>query len=557
MFAIGGAAWIVCGLVGATGLLPVHVGATLCGLATLIIFAAPLNKHSRALTEEHPIDFEHLGERFGLLTIIVLGESFVKVLSELSAQDAGLDLYLDGGFVLLITCSIWWVYFDDVAGSEVREGRSKWIVWLYSHIPLQIAITATGVAVKKAVYFNFDEPAGDGYRYLLVGSMAAVYFAVAAIDSVTERREAKLSDRARINVRAASGIFLLVLGPAGATMSGGLFLLIVAGVGVANVLFDMAMAPFEEDEHAMHGVVTAAELHAAEEAAGKKEKRKRRDLSQTVRKGTPSDLRSDIYFYLIEGSWWRVVSVFTVAFLGSNIFFAALYLLDPAGVTGFSAEPGFTEAFHFSVQTMTTIGYGAMSPQTDFIHAVVMVEAAVGLVGVALMTGLVFAKLSRPNAGVLFSESMVQTVMHGQPHLVLRIGNTRGNDIVDARVAFTVLIEEKSPEGHYFRRLHDLKVARDRSPMFAMSWTVLHCIDEDSPLHGIDLTDPESPILAYVVTMVGHDGTYGQTNYARYTYECDEVKVGHRFVDIIHELPDGRLMVDYSKFHLTRPDTQA
>jgi inward rectifier potassium channel len=566
-FAVGGIIWSATGVLLWQGLMPVVVGVILCGLATLGILSGALSRQSRALSDRYPIDFEHLGERYGLLTIIVLGESFVKVLSELAAQEEGLglSLYLDGGIVLLVTCGIWWIYFDDVAGAEVRKGPGKWIVWLYAHIPLQIAVTATGVAIKKAVYFNWDTPAPDGYRYLLVGSIAAVYMAVAAIDSVTHRKQAELSDRARVNVRAVSGIFLLALGAAGGTMSGGMFLVLVSAVAVGNVLFDMMMAPFEEDEHSELGVITHAERYANEQRTGERAARPRRpDLSTTVRKGTPSDLRRDMYFYFIEGSWWRVITVFTVAFVASNIFFAALYVLDPTGITGVAAgelaneatQQGatFMEAFHFSVQTMTTIGYGTMSPQSPYVHALVTIEAAVGIVGVAIMTGLVFAKLSRPNAGVLFSKPVVITTLDGVPHLLFRIGNTRGNDIVDARVTFTALIDSLTAEGHHFGRLHDLKLTRDRSPIFSLSWSVMHPIDESSPLYGLDLEEEPSPIRSLIVTLLGHDGTYGQTNYARHLYDAADLEIGRRFVDIIHHLPDGRMMVDYHKFHLTQPD---
>ncbi len=555
VFAIGSAIWLATGTAMSMDVLPLPIGAILCGAATLAILAGPLNRRSRALSEEFPIDFEHLGERYGLLTIIVLGESFVKVLSELAMQQEGMSLYLDGGIVLLITCGIWWIYFDDVAGAEVREGPGKWIVWLYSHVPLQIAVTATGVAIKKAVYFNWDSPAPDGYRYLLVGSLAAVYLAVAAIDSVTERKQAELSDRARVNVRAVSGIFLIALGAAGGTMSGGMFLVLVSAVAVGNVLFDMMMAPWEENEHSEHGSISTADKYAEEVRSGDHAARPRRDLSRTVRKGTPADLRRDLYFYFIEGSWWRVVAVFTVVFVASNIFFAALYVLDPAGISAMGTENTFLDAFHFSVQTMTTIGYGTMSPQSTYIHALVTIEAAVGIVGVAVMTGLVFAKLSRPNAGILFSSKIVVTKMGGVPHLVFRVGNTRGNDIVDARLTFTVLLEELTPEGHHLQRLHDLKVTRHRTPMFVMTWTVMHPIDEDSPLYKLDLAAHPSPIRSMIVTLMGHDGTYGQTNYARQLYDVQDIELEARFVDIIHELPDGRMMIDYHKFHDTKPDT--
>lgn len=547
IFAGGGAIWLV------SALLPPEVAVLTAGLSTLGLLASPLSPQSRALSARFPIDFEHLGERYGLLTIIVLGESFVKMLTSLTEDESGLSLYLRGGAALLLTCGIWWVYFDDIAGSAIRTGPGQWVVWLYAHIPLQIAITAVGVAIKKAVHFHWDEPAPDKYRLLLAGALSLVYFAVAAIDSVTERRQAELSDRARVNARAASAIVLLALVPAGRAMSGGAFLSFVLLICVAQVIFDMMMAPFEQSERAELGARTTAELAKEDLEQGRRTARVRRDVGEAVRKGAPSELRRDLYFYFIEGSWWRLGAAFTFLFALSNIFFAALYLVEPGSIAGSSGD-SFAEAFHFSVQTMSTIGYGTMSPQTQWGHAVVAVEALVAMVGVAVMTGLVFAKLSRPRSGVLFSKPLVLTQVDGRRVLMFRVGNTRGNEVVDASLTFTALVDVITPEGHHFRRMHDLRLTRSRSPLFRLTWAVMHPLDEDSPLRDTDWKNKESAAVALVATFLGHDGTYAQTTYARHTYTVDDLRVAERFVDIIHELPDGRMMVDYERFHDTRPE---
>jgi len=116
------------------------------------------------------------------------------------------------------------------------------------------------------------------------------------------------------------------------------------------------------------------------------------------------------------------------------------------------------------------------------------------------------------------------------------------------------VVDEISPEGHHLRKLHDLKLVRARSPLFRLTWTVMHEIDEHSPLHGTDWDAPANTVFAFIVTLTGHDSTYGQTTYARHNYSCDDLQVDHRFVDIISELPDGRMMVDYTKFHDTVAD---
>ncbi len=549
VFALSSAVWFGSAFVPA----PYNYG--LWAAATLVVLGAPLSRQSRALGERFPIDLEHLGERYGLLTLIVLGESFVKVVGSLVDGGAGLALYAEAAFVLVITCGVWWVYFDDVAGSHVRHGPGNWIIWLYAHVPLQASIVVLGVALNKAMKFGWDAPAPSAYRWLLAGSLAAVYFSVAAIDSVTERRQAELSDRSRVNARWGSALLLLVLAPAGRSMSGGMFLALVAAVNVAQVIFDMMLAPFEQSEHMERGKKSTAEI-AREREQGIPNTRPRRALGQAVIKGAPATLRRDLYFYFMEGSWTRVFAAFAFVFVMGNVFFAGLYTLEPDSINGARAD-SFADAFFFSVQTMGTIGYGVLSPKTAYANGIVTAEAALSVIGLAVVTGLVFAKASRPRASVLFSDVLVLTKLHGKRVLMLRVGNARGNDVVDASLDLTVLKDEISPEGQHLRRMHELKLVRGRTPMFVLTWAVMHEIDETSPLHDIDWGRREEHLISIVATMMGHDGTYNQTTYARKTYFPEDIKVGERFVDVFHQLEDGRLMLDYNDFHRTMPDEQA
>ncbi|MDF1561650.1 MAG: hypothetical protein P1V51_01330 [Deltaproteobacteria bacterium] len=162
-----------------------------------------------------------------------------------------------------------------------------------------------------------------------------------------------------------------------------------------------------------------------------------------------------------------------------------------------------------------------------------------------------------PASGWLFSEPIVLTRMNGKDVLMFRVGNARGNEVVDASVSVSLLRDELSPEGHHFRRIHPLELSRSRSPLFTMTWSVMHEIDEASPLFGIDLEDPASGVMGFIATLKGHDGTYGQTTYVRHIYRLEDLKAGHRFVDVISELPDGRLMIDYALFHRTEEERSA
>lgn len=514
------------------------------------ILASPFNRHSRALREEFPIDQDHLSERYGLLTIIVLGESFVEIISGLSGQAASMNALSQASLTLLITCCLWWIYFDDVAGSKLKNQKLAPMIWLYGHLPLQLAMTAVGVAVKKAVFFDLGLVAEAKYRWLLCGALGLTIMSVGIIDYVTERRQAQLSDRNRVVLRFMSGLLILLLAPAGQTMTAGWFLFWVMLMCVAQVVFDMMMAPLEadstiEDSEAIDST-EIAKLRG--EKSSKLKNIKRIKIGQSIRKGTPNELRSDIYYFLMEGSWTKLFVSILFLYITLNLFFGCLYLLDPGSIAN-AAPKSFADAFFFSVQTMSTIGYGVLAPQTAYGNVIVTIEAAVGLIGVALITGLMFAKASRPRSSIIFSDKMVLTTMHGQKMLMFRVGNARGNDIIDAHIHLSALMEDTSSEGHHIRRIRDLKLVRSHSPFFTLSWMVMHPLDEKSPLYGLDLDDPHSDLLAINATMTGHDGTYGQTIYSRHTYFADQVYPDAMFVDVVSQLPDGRLMVDYGLFH--------
>jgi len=346
---------------------------------------------------------------------------------------------------------------------------------------------------------------------------------------------------------------MMLLAPAGGTMTTGMFLLLVATLCVAQVVFDMMMAPFEEVPE--HTKTESIADHARRRAAGDLsagEASRKTELDTIVRKGAPSELRRDVYFYFMEGTWRRFFVALMFFYIIVNVFFAALYVIQPGCIANARAD-SFADAFYFSVQTFSTIGFGALSPATSYGNVVVVIEAAVGLLTVALATGVMLAKAGRPRTGVLFSSKMLAITRHGVPTLTFRVGNARGNEIVDANMSVTVLVDEITPEGEHLRRLHDLGLVRKRSPLFAVTWSVMHEIDEHSPLHGFPIDDLQRHVLRFIITMTGHDGIYGQTVYARHSYFPEDISTTHRFVDIISELPDGRMMVDYGKFHDIEP----
>lgn len=279
---------------------------------------------------------------------------------------------------------------------------------------------------------------------------------------------------------------------------------------------------------------------------------RRRDPQSAERIGLRLSPLTDLYYHLMSGSWLLLIGVLGLAYMLANLVFALLYLLQSDGIA--SADPNsFTDAFAFSVQTLSTIGYGTLSPSSGPVHTLVAFEAMVGLLGTAIATGLVFAKFARPKAKVMFSQSMVVYHRNGRPVLVFRVGNARGNEIIEASLRISALVPEVSAEGERMVRLIDLELLRSSTPMFAMTWSVFHVIDEGSPLHGYDEERLREDGVRFIVSFTGIDGTFSQTVHARHIYFDGDVLWWRRFVDIVSENEDGRLRIDYRRFHDTIP----
>ncbi|TNE89606.1 MAG: hypothetical protein EP330_10570 [Deltaproteobacteria bacterium] len=526
-------------------------------LAVTIGIGATFSRQARELGGRFPNDFIHLSERYGLLTLIVLGESFMKVLTALYEQGVDSQNGLMAGLGLLVTCGLWWLYFDDIAGSRLKRTRLASVVWTWAHLPLTIGITAVGVSIKKVTFFEPMEPAKAAYGWLFAGSVALVFLTVGALDSVTERRTGETSDQQRSRMRLFSALLAGLLAAVAPQMSALVFVSLIAFLMLVQVFFDLWMAPLADPEAVHHEDPTffaGAPASAAAPEPTANRKRMAISLDQAVRKGVPNDLRSDLFYLFLDRSWGALFTAMVAAFVLSNAVFAALFLLEPEGVTGLERAQ-FVEAFAFSVQTMTTIGYGGLSPVSTYAHVLVWVEAFAGLVGTALFTGLALAKAARPNMKALFSRVAVIRQLDGKRTLCFRVGNARGNEIVEASMNVAALVDVVTEEGATFRRLVDLPLVRRFSPMFALTWSVFHVIDEDSPLAPLTDGEIHESLAGIICTMTGHDGTYGQTVHARHVYQSDDILDQHVFVDVISRLPDGRLQVDFTRFHDVRPET--
>ena len=261
---------------------------------------------------------------------------------------------------------------------------------------------------------------------------------------------------------------------------------------------------------------------------------------------------SELYHFALRISWPRFLAGSAAVYVAANIAFALLYLAEPGAIA--NARPGsFWDAFFFSVETIATVGYGGLTPATFYANLVMTLETGVGLMLVAVATGLVFARFSRPTARILFSRVAVIGPYNGVPTLSIRLGNQRQNQILEAEVRAVLLRDERTAEGAMIRRFYDLRLARSRSPVFALTFTVMHPIEPDSPLYGATPASLAADNAELIVTASGIDETIASRVHARTSYLPHEILSGHRFTDVMGWNEDGRRTIDYRRFHDAEP----
>jgi inward rectifier potassium channel len=263
--------------------------------------------------------------------------------------------------------------------------------------------------------------------------------------------------------------------------------------------------------------------------------------------GATSSWLRDFYHALLQLPWWVTIASITTVFVLANCVFALVYM-ESGGIA--HAHPGsFADAFFFSVQTMGTIGYGWLYPESTLANVLVVIEAVTGLTLIALATGLVFAKFSRSTARVLFTPEAVISPINGVPSLMFRMGNQRGNQIVDAQIRVVLVRTEHVAEGGTFYRMLDLKLQRERALTLSRSFNVLHPIDEASPLWGRTPEQFRREESELQIMVVGLDDVTMQAVHAGHRYFTHQVVWGARHVDILSEASDGALELDLRRMH--------
>lgn len=269
-------------------------------------------------------------------------------------------------------------------------------------------------------------------------------------------------------------------------------------------------------------------------------------------KGQDKSRWTDFYHAVLTAPWWSFLLGLAAVFALVNVGFALLYLSDPQGIE--HARPGsFWDRFLFSVQTIGSINYSVMTPRSTFVNSVVVVEAFVGFLYLAMMASLMFARLSRPTARVVFSKVAVVAPFDGVPTLMFRAANQRGNQILDAAITVTLAHQAVTSEGIAMRRFQELNLMRSRTSLFTLSWTVMHPIDRTSPLFGLSVDDLYDRQMELIVLLRGTDDTLADVVYMRHAYTPDDILWNHRFADVLSVTPHGRRVVDLTRFHDAAP----
>jgi inward rectifier potassium channel len=271
---------------------------------------------------------------------------------------------------------------------------------------------------------------------------------------------------------------------------------------------------------------------------------------EIVAEGLQLGFWADISHRCMTASWPAFIGGAALVFVAFNAVFAVFYWIGDQPISNVTGS-AYIDYLYFSIETLSTAGYGDMHPQTHYGHFIATVELFTGIFSMSLMTGLIFARFSRPNARLLFANYPVISTHERQPTLMVRLANERHNIIGNASARIWLLKNVVSKEGQSLRRFFELPLVRSEHPALALSWTLYHVIDEQSPLYGLNADDLRELKVSLVVVVTGYDVVAAQTVHARMSYDHTDIRFGQRYADILDTSDDGRLRIDYGRFHQT------
>jgi inward rectifier potassium channel len=260
----------------------------------------------------------------------------------------------------------------------------------------------------------------------------------------------------------------------------------------------------------------------------------------------------DNYHWVLSLSWPRFALFLVSSYVLINLLFGALYFARPNCIA--DLEPGsFPYAFFFSVETLATVGYGHNYPATLYGHIIVTIEIFLGMIWIAVITGLIFVRFARPTARIVFSNIVVIAPHDGRLSLMFRVANLRHTSMAEAEFRMLYSRDERVKEGEDIRRFYDLKVYPERMVRFPAALVIRHTIDEQSPLFGVTSESLEKEDAFFVASTLSLELIMAASVQSAQDYAWEDVRFGERFVDVYTEVEDGRLTVDYGRLHETEP----
>lgn len=258
----------------------------------------------------------------------------------------------------------------------------------------------------------------------------------------------------------------------------------------------------------------------------------------------------DFYHHVMAASWPAFFALLAAAYVAFNFVFGLLYLIVPRSLA--NARPGsIADVFFFSVHAMAAQGYRDIHAATLYADLLVTGEVMCGLIMIALITSLVFARFSRPKAGVVFSHQAVVATAGDEANLLIRVANQRNNLVIDAEATAMLTHDVYDASGGVMRRFEDIKFVRHRAPFWTLTWTLMHRIDQSSPLWGLTHEDLIARNAEICVAITGIDETLAVPVCGQFSYPAEEILWGHRFADVFGWSKTGRFQIDFRQLHKT------
>ena len=260
---------------------------------------------------------------------------------------------------------------------------------------------------------------------------------------------------------------------------------------------------------------------------------------------------ADLYHYFFSLSWPKFFALIASIYFLTNLFFGILYFVCGVDVIGDGHSTGlerFRHCVFLSIENMSSVDYSRAGPVGWGPYILMTIQAFLGLLTLAVITGLFYARFSRATARIIFSNKAIIAKHNGKLGLSFRIANERLNQIAEAHMSLHMTKNEVSLEGEHLRKFYDLELERSHTPLFALSWTVRHFIDDKSPLLGMDVEKMRESQMGILASLTGIDETFAQPIIARHAYSVDDIVYDRRFKDIIiwH---DKKLHIDLQGIH--------